>query len=276
MDSYSPFSVSPRFLLRSVWENRQLIAQLTSREIIGRYRGSVLGVFWSFVTPVFMLAIYTFVFSVVFKARWGLAGGESKAEFALLLFAGLIVFNLFSECLTRAPSLILSHATYVKKVVFPLEILPWVSMGSALFHAAISLLVWLIAYGVFYGHPHVSVLLLPVVLFPFVLLVMGLSWFLASLGVYLRDISNLIGTLLTVLMFLSPIFYPVSALPEKYRVYLYLNPLTPVVEQVRNILYWGGGVNWAAYVLYALMSLAVALMGFVWFQNTRRGFADVL
>lgn len=164
---------------------------------------------------------------------------ESKTELPSLLFAGLIVFNLFSECINRAPGLILSNVNYVKKVVFPLEILPFVGLLSALYHMFISLGVWLVAYLFLFGLPHTTVLLLPLVLLPFVLFIMGLSWALASLGVFLRDISQFIGVVVTTLMFLTPIFYPASALPESYRNILYLNPLTPVIKKpARDLLYW--------------------------------------
>ncbi|WP_256214882.1 ABC transporter permease [Nitrosomonas eutropha] len=223
----------------------------------------------------FMLAVYTFVFSVIFKARWN-TGSDSKTEFALVLFAGLIVFNLFAECINRAPGLILSNVNYVKKVVFPLEILPFVALLSALYHALISLVVWLVAYLATFGVPHVTLLFLPLVILPFCLFIMGLSWALASLGVFLRDVSQFIGVLTTVLMFLSPIFYPATALPENYRHWLYLNPLTPVVEMVRDVLYWGKIPEFAILGLYWLATGFIAWLGFAWFQKTRKGFADVL
>jgi lipopolysaccharide transport system permease protein len=269
------FSLSPQEMGRSLWRNRELISSLTQREVIGRYRGSTLGILWSFFNPVLMLAVYTFVFSVVFKARWN-AGSESRTEFALVLFAGLMVFNLFSECVTRAPSLILSNANYVKKVVFPLEILPWVSLGSALFHTLISLGVWLLFYAVFFGIPPVTAWLLPVVVIPLIAFTMGISWFLASLGVYLRDVSQIIGILTTVLMFLSPIFYPVSSLPEEYRGLFQLNPLTPTIEMARDVLIWGKLPDWTLYGVSLAAALLVACLGFAWFQKTRKGFADVL
>ncbi|SFU72912.1 lipopolysaccharide transport system permease protein [Nitrosomonas eutropha] len=222
-----------------------------------------------------MLAVYTFVFSVIFKARWN-TGSDSKTEFALVLFAGLIVFNLFAECINRAPGLILSNVNYVKKVVFPLEILPFVALLSALYHALISLVVWLVAYLATFGVPHVTLLFLPLVILPFCLFIMGLSWALASLGVFLRDVSQFIGVLTTVLMFLSPIFYPATALPENYRHWLYLNPLTPVVEMVRDVLYWGKIPEFAILGLYWLATGFIAWLGFAWFQKTRKGFADVL
>lgn len=269
------FSLSPLEIAKSLWRNRNLIKSLVKREVIGRYRGSVLGILWSFFNPVLMLAVYTFVFSVVFKARWN-AGSESRTEFALVLFAGLMVFNLFSECVTRAPSLILSNTNFVKKVVFPLEILPWVSLGSALFHSLISLVVWLLFYVVFFGAPPITGLLLPAMVIPLIAFTMGVSWFLASLGVYLRDISQVIGILTTVLMFLSPIFYPISSLPENFQELFQLNPLTPTIEMVRDVLIWGNWPNWRIWGASLVVALLVAFMGFAWFQKTRKGFADVL
>lgn len=269
------FSISPKELVASLWRNRGLVRALIHREVVGRYRGSVMGILWSFFNPLLMLLVYTFVFSVIFKARWS-TGSDSKTEFALVLFAGLIVFNLFAECFTRAPSLVLSNVNYVKKVVFPLEVLPWVALGSALFHASVSLVVWLLAYLVLFGVPHATVLLLPLVLLPLALLTVGLTWALASLGVYLRDVSQFVGSLTTVLMFLSPIFFPVSALPEKFRQLLLLNPLTPAIEQVREVLYWGKVPSMGMLLLYFFGAALVAWLGFAWFQKTRKGFADVL
>lgn len=269
------FPVAPVEIISSLWRNRSLIKASIRREVLGRYRGSVMGVFWSFINPLFMLIVYTFVFSVVFKARWS-GGGDSKAEFALVLFAGLLVFNLFSECINLAPGLIVSNQNYVKKVVFPLEILPWISLGAALFHGAVSLGVWLVAYLVFIGIPHATALYLPLILIPFFFLIMGLSWALASLGVYLRDVGQLIGILTTVLMFLSPIFYPVSSLPEGYRTLLYLNPIAPIIEQVRDVLFWGKMPDFTLLGIYFVITSIIAWFGFVWFQKTRKGFADVL
>ena len=269
------FSSNPLEMILSMWRNRSLIRALAKREILGRYRGSALGLLWSFFNPLFMLAVYTFVFSEVFKARWS-AGSESKTEFALVLFAGLMVFNFFAECINRAPGLILSNVNYVKKVVFPLEILPFVSMLSALYHSLISLLVWLVAYTIFFGLPHMSVFYLPLVVFPFGLFILGLSWAISSLGVFLRDVSQLIGVLITVLMFMSPVFYPATALPESYRHIIFLNPLTPVIELTRDVLYWGKSPDFVMLSIYSGVSSVLAWLGFFWFQQTRKGFADVL
>lgn len=269
------FSASPVEMVLSLWRNRSLIHASAKREVLGRYRGSALGLLWSFFNPLFMLMVYTFVFSVVFNARWG-GSSSSKVEFALVLFAGLIVFNLFAECISRAPSLILSNPNYVKKVVFPLEILPFVFMLAALYHALISLVVWLAAYIILVGVPHATILLLPMIILPFAMLIMGLSWALASIGVFLRDVLQFIGVVITTLMFLSPVFYPASALPESYRSILYLNPLTPVIEMTRDVLFWGKMPNFTMLAIYSLATGVIVWLGFAWFQKTRKGFADVL
>lgn len=269
------FSTTPSAMAKSIWCHRSLIKTLVQREVIGRYRGSFMGIMWSFFNPVLMLIIYTFVFSVIFKSSWS-GGTGSKTEFAILLFPGLIVFNLFAECFNRAPGLILSNVNYVKKVVFPLEIFPLVSLGSSLFHTLVSFLVWLIAYVILYGVPHLTVFLLPVVIFPLLLLIMGVTWILASLGVFLRDVSQFIGILTSILMFLSPIFYPSNSFPEKYRGYLLFNPLTPIIENARDVLFWGKIPDVRQALVYLLISTCTAVLGFAWFQKTRKGFADVL
>ena len=269
------FNTSPAAMVKSVLINRLLIFVLIRREVAGCYKGSMLGILWSFFTPVFMLVVYTFVFSVVFKARWS-GGGESKSEFALVLFAGLLVFNLFSECMNRAPGLVLANTNYVKKIIFPLETLPLVSLGAALFHMAISVLAWLIFYVVLFGPPPITALLLPLVLFPMVLLTLGLSWFLASISVYLRDIGQFIGIIVTAMLFLSPIFYPRSTLPHSYQAALQANPLTLPVEMVRDVLFWGRPPQWDQLATYSAIAVLVACAGFAWFQRTRKGFADVI
>lgn len=269
------FSSSPRELVATIWRNRGLVHALVQREVVARYRGSFAGILWSLFNPVFMLSVYTFVFSVVFKARWS-GGSESRGEFALVLFAGMIVFSVFAETITRAPTTIISNPSYVKKVIFPLEIMPCVALGTALFHAAVSVLVWLAAYAIMFGPPHATALLLPVVLLPLVLLTLGLSWLLASLGVYLRDVAQVVGITTTAMMFMSPIFYPLSALPEQYRPLLLINPLTPAVEQARAVLVWGQLPDFSMLSVYLATSTLVAWLGFAWFQKTRKGFADVL
>lgn len=276
----NPHAAQPTSLLalaKSLWRNRQLIAQMTRRDVVGRYKGSAMGLAWSFFNPVFMLVVYTFVFSEIFKSRWGGIGGDdSKTQFAVVLFVGMIVLSLFSEVLNRAPGLILANVNYVKKVVFPIEILPVIAMGAALFHSLISLAVLLAAFALFNGYLHWTALFAPLVLLPLVILTLGLAWMLASLGVYLRDVGQFIVIITTVLMFLSPVFYPVSAVPERFRPFIMAQPLTFIIEQAREVLIWGHLPNWAGLGAYTLAAVAIAWAGYAWFQKTRKGFADVL
>lgn len=260
----------------ALWHHRSLVWQMTRREVVGRYRGSVMGIAWSFFNPVLMLLVYTFVFSVVFRARWGVGTEESRAGFAIALFVGMIVHGLFAEVANRAPGLILGNVSYVKRVVFPLEVLPWIAMGSALFHTAVSLVVLLLAQLILTYQLPWTLVLFPLVLAPLILATMGLAWFLAAIGVYLRDIGQTIGIVTTVMLFLSPVFYPVSALPEQYQPLLRLNPLTFVIEEGRKVLLFGQLPDWGGWALYLAVSLGVAWAGFWWFQRTRKGFADVV
>lgn len=268
--------LSPLSLLISVKNNFQIITQMTKRDVIGRYKGSVMGILWSFLNPLFMLAVYTFVFSVVFKARWGNSATESKGDFAIILFAGMIVHGLFAEALNRAPSLILGNANYVKKVIFPLEILPIVAVGAALFHGLISLLVLTAAILVLGKPLHWTILITPLVLLPLLIFTLGLTWFIASVGVYLRDVGQTVGIITTIMLFLSPVFFPVSALPENMQPMMMANPLTFIIEQIRQVLIWGNTPDWPGLAFYLLVSCLVAWLGYAWFQKTRRGFADVL
>ena len=275
----NPHAAQPTSLValgKSLWRNRQLIVQMTKREVVGRYKGSALGLAWSFFNPVFMLAVYTFVFSVVFKARWGVGGEESKTQFAVVLFVGMIVHGLFAEVLNRAPGLILGNVNYVKKVVFPLEILPVISMMAALFHSLISLGVLLTAFAIFNGYLHWTAVFTPLVLLPLIVLTLGFAWMLASLGVFLRDVGQAIGMVTMVMLFLAPIFYPVTALPEQFRPWIMVNPLTFIIEQAREVLIWGHLPNWMGLGIYTLVATLIAWVGYAWFQKTRKGFADVL
>lgn len=249
---------------------------MSRREVIGRYKGSVLGLLWSFLNPVFMLTVYTFVFSVVFKARWGVDGNDSKTQFAVVLFVGMIVHGLFAEVVNRAPSLILANVNYVKKVIFPVEILPVITMCAALFHGLVSLAVLLVAFFIFNHFLYWTVIFIPLVLLPLVVLTLGCAWMLASLGVFIRDVGQTIGIVTTVMMFLSPVFFPITSLPEVYRPLFMANPLTFIIEQAREVLIWGHLPNWIGLGIYAVVATVVAWVGYIWFQKTRKGFADVL
>ena len=265
----------PWSIFTCVTRHWNLVVLLTKREVVGRYRGSFLGLLWVMSYPLMMLGVYTFVFNVVFQARWGVAG-ESNTEFVLLLFTGLIVYSLFAECINRAPNLIISRVNYVKKVVFPLEVLPWVSLGVALFQMGMNLSVLLVFYGISHLSLQWTVILFPLVVIPLALVVLGASWFLASVGVFVRDVGHMTGVVTSLMLFLAPVFYPVSALPEPYRPLLYLNPLTFIIEQTRDVLIAGKLPSWYGIGTYFLCSVIFAWLGLVWFERTRKGFADVL
>ena len=258
----------------AIWAQRSLILQLVRREVLNRYKGSVLGLLWSIIYPLMLLAVYTFVFRVVFNARWDPNGGN--LDYALVLFAGLIVFNFFSESLASSPRLLQSHVSFVKKVVFPLEILAGVVIGNALFHALVSLAVLLAAIWVVQGSLSWTLVLLPLIWLPLVMLTLGFVWLISALGVYLRDLNELINVALLMLFFMSPILYPVHALPEWLRPYMLLNPLAPLVEQTRSVALHGQVPGLVPWLLTLALSWLVAWLGFAWFQKTREGFADVL
>lgn len=268
-------SAGPLSMVRSLWHNKQLIVQMTKREVIGRYRGSVMGLAWSFFNPVLMLAVYTFVFSEIFKARW-VGQDLGKGGFAIQLFVGMIVHGIFAECANKAPSLIMSNANYVKKVLFPVEILPVISLGSAIFHGIISLIVLLLAQLLLTHTLYWSAIFFPLIMVPMILGTLGISWLLASLGVYLRDVGQIIGVLTTVLMFLSPVLYPTAALPEIYRPWIQLNPLTYIIEESRSVLLMGNMPQWDHLGIAMIVGVLIATSGFWLFQKTRKGFADVL
>ena len=276
MNPHASPSTSLLGLTRGLWHNRQLIIQMTRREVVGRYKGSVMGLLWSFLNPMFMLLVYTFVFSEVFKMRWGVGGDETKAQFATVLFVGMIVHGLLAEVLNRAPTLILANVNYVKKVVFPIEILPVIAIGTALFHSLVNLVVLLIAFSVINNYVPWTIIFTPIVFLPLILLTLGLAWILASMGVFLRDVGQTTGIITTVLMFLSPVFYPVSAVPSTFQPWIMANPLTFVIEQARAVLIWGHQPDWIGLSIYILAATILAWAGYAWFQKTRKGFADVL
>jgi len=223
-----------------------------------------------------MLTIYTFVFSVVFQSRWGTNAETSKVEFALILFAGLIVFNVFSEVISRSPSLITSNVNYVKKVVFPLEILPIVALGSALFHALISLIILVLGVYLALGVINWTIFLFPLVIFPLLLVILGMSWFLSSLGVFVRDVGQIVSVIIPALMFLTPIFYPITSIPKELQFLYYFNPIGYVVEDTRRVLVWGELPHWDWVSYGIVIGVIVAILGYKWFKKTRKGFADVI
>lgn len=276
-------SISRAFRLRdafigvfsSCWTNRNLVAQLVRREFEARFRGSALGVLWAVLTPLSLLLVYTFVFSEVFKARWS-ADISSPAAFAVVLFSGLIAFNIFSENFNGAPRLVLQNISYVKKVVFPLEILAWVSLLTVLISAGISGMLLLVCYIFVLGIPPLTVLYIPLLLIPLCLSTLGAVWFISSLGVFLRDIQHGTSIITTILMFLSPIFYPLSAVPENARTLIFLNPLTCIIEMIRDALFFNKPPSAYMLGISLCLSWCFAALGYWWFIRIKKGFADVI
>jgi len=269
--------LNPVHLCRALWSQRSLIIQFTRREVSGRYRGSYLGILWSCLNPLVLLLTYTFVFGLVFKARWPQARPDSLGEFAVILFAGLIVYNVFSECVSRAPGLILAVPNYVKKVVFPLEILMPSVLGAALFHALINLLILVLAHALISRTLHPLLLVwTPLLAVPLAMLTLGCGWFFASLGVYIRDIQQVVTLALMVLFFCTPIFYPLAAIPEPFQTALGLNPLAVLIENFRRAVLWGQPLAWRGLAGCTAAAAVIMVLGYAFFMKTKKGFADVL
>lgn len=267
-------------MLGELFQHRDLILQLLKRDVLERYRGSNLGLLWSFVYPVFMLLVYMFVFGIVFKMKWGVAPGQDNANadipFGVIMFSGLVLHAFLGECLVRSSHLITGNHQYVKKIIFPLPVLSVVCVGAAFFHLLAGLLILLLfmfGAGVW---PSVTMLYAPLVLLPFVLLLLGVSWLLSSLCVFIRDIAQLMSVLVTVLLFLAPIFYPLSVVPEQYQIWMYLNPLTAVVEQFRAVVLFDQQPDWQILGIYWLVAVTVLLLGYGFFRRTQGAFADVV
>ena len=258
-------------------EHRTLIKQLLVREISARYRGSILGVVWSLVTPILMLCIFTFVFKYIFNARWSVQADDgSDLNFAMVLFLGLLVHGMISDILTRSPGMILTNVNFVKKVIFPLETLTWVVLLSTLFNFVIGFCLLLGFVYIELHHIPLTTLLMPVILAPYVFMLLGISWILAAFGVYVRDIQQLSGTLATFLLFLSPVFYSITILPESLQRLILFNPISVVVEASRSVVIYGQHPDYTTLIIYSVISITIACLGFTLFQRMRRGFADVV
>ena len=270
--------------LKAFW---RLLWQLGCRDIQTRYKGSVLGLLWSLITPVLTVALYTFLFSVVFHSQWGEDFGAkgsaaldnsspSHGQYALILFTGLMLHSFLADIMQRASQVITQQANLVKKVVFPLHVLPAVVVFASLFQIAVSASVLLLALVVSGQSPSLSWLSLPVLILPLVILGLGVAWLLGALGVFLRDLNQLMGWLVTALLFSAPILYPLKTVSQKMGMYLYLNPLTYMVEDWRHVIYAGTWPNWDQWFAYLGFSLVFAVLGYAVFGKMKKGFADVL
>ena len=262
-------------LFLAPFRHRTLLYQFTRREIAARYRGSLMGFAWAFVTPLLMLGVYSFVFIGVFGARWPGAEQAGGFAYALRLFCGMAVFSLFAEVVSQAPNLVTNQPNLVKKVVFPLELLPSISLCTASFHFAISLGILLGFTAVLEGLS-LRLLLFPLVLLPLLPLLLGMSWLLSALGVFVRDIAQVTGIFVTFMMFLSPVFYSTATLKEGFRSLMFFNPLTGPIENMRALLFTTTAPDWGSWAYSMAFGLIVALLGAILFLRTREGFADVL
>ena len=264
-------------LPRTIWQNRSLLGQMVRRNIEQRYRGSALGLVWSFVQPLIMLCIYTFVFSVVFKARWGEGAiGAGRGAFAVIMFCGMSMFNLFSESVAMCCGIVTGHANLVKKVIFPLEILPLMQVATTFILGMAWFILLFFGAWLVLGNLSWSMLLLPLIIVPLLLFTSGIAFLVASLGVYVRDTQYVVGIVLQILFFITPVFYPINAVPENFQVYLEMNPLTVFIEQARNVFLYGNMPDWSFLGIATLVSLAILQLGFFFFFRTKKGFADVL
>lgn len=268
-------TLSPVRHISEIFAHKGLILELAKREVQGRYRGASFGLLWSLISPFLMLLVYTFAFENILKNRWP-QHAASTDSFAIILFVGIVIHSFFAESFSRAPTLVTGNVNYVKKVVFPLQILPVPMLLSALFHLATNVAVLLLLMLVVEGRIPLTALLIPIVLAPFVLLMLGVSWCLAALGVYFKDINQVTGVVSTAFLFTSSAIIPTDTVSEKYRIIFELNPLTLIIDQTRLVALWGGWPDWAALGLYSGVAAMVAVGGYAWFMATRKGFADVV
>lgn len=262
----------------SLYRHRSLIATLVRKELAGRFAGSVFGLLWFLITPATQIIIYTLVFGIVFQAKlpFRASAESSHQQFGVYLFSGLLIFTLLSEIVTRSPTLIISNPNFVKKVIFPIEILPVVTVLCALVNAGISFLLLVAALLLVMGTVSPFILFYPVCVLIMVPMLLGLSWFMAALGTFVRDIAQMVGLLLTVLMFVSPIFTPVTAFPDWLRLPILFNPVSLPVSFAHQALFQGAWPDPVLMAVYVAASLLVMALGWMFFQRTRGGFADVL
>jgi lipopolysaccharide transport system permease protein len=268
---------NPIQIIKDLINHRFLIQQMVSRDLTARYKGSILGLIWTIINPLVMLLVYTFVFSIVFNARWRPTSPNlPMGEFAVTLFAGLIPFNLLAEVLSRSPGIVVANPNYVKKVIFPLEILVVTITGTALINSLISLTVLLFSCLFILGRIPVLIILLPLIFFPLLLISLGIGWFLSSIGVFIRDIGIFITVFIQVLMFVTPIFYSPEAVPVRFQWIIKVNPLTMIVTDFRNLIIWNEPIDWLTWVVWTAIAIVIAILGYIWFRGTNKGFSDVL
>lgn len=257
-------------------DNRDLFLQSLSREIVQKYRGSYLGILWNFILPLVMLAVYSFIFGVIFKARWDQQLTDSKAEFALILFVGITLYNVFSETVGSSPALIITNVNYVKKVIYPLEILSMTSIGSSMVQLFFNLIIILVGKAIIIHRFDFMILFFPLVLLPLIFLVLGISWVLSGLGVFIRDVRQAASIIILIFGYITPVFYPLSSVPDSFRWVMYLNPMTSIVNNARSVLIYGEFPDWISLLVTLLISYVIMLAGLSFFQRVKVNFSDVI
>lgn len=262
-------------MVKTIYKNAYLFRQLIKKDIEDKYKGSILGMLWSFLVPILMLIIYTFVFSEVFQAKWDI-DTSNKYQFALVLFCGLSAFNLMSEVMNRATTLIASHVNYVKKVIFPLELLPVVITFSALFNCLISFVILIVVNWGLNGEISSTLYQFIFALIPLIMLAIGLGLLISAMSVYLKDIGNAISVIVTILMYLSPVFFPLSSVPDDFKGMCEVNPMTYIIENFRRVTLYNENLDWKFWGISFVMALVVYFIGNVVFMRAKEGFADVL
>ncbi|MDP3898680.1 MAG: ABC transporter permease [Mesorhizobium sp.] len=259
----------------SLWRHRELFRRVLVRDIQSSFRGSVLGLAWIVVIPLTLVAIYSFVFGSILNSSWAIQP-RSPYEVPLIYFSGLMVFGFFMETITRSTTHIRDQKTYVTKIIFPVDILCWVLVGTALFKFFVNLVLLLTFITLLTGAFPVKALLLPLLMVPFVLLTVGLAWILAGVGAFIRDLSHALQALGPVIMFISPVFYAAAQVPEAARPFYFINPLTFMLESVRGLLFFDQAFSLQGYLAYSAAALVVFSFGYAFFQRLRPGFADVV
>jgi lipopolysaccharide transport system permease protein len=253
---------------------RRLLRTLIARDLRVKYRDTFIGFWWMLIQPLLMLSTYALVFGGIFGSRWQNKG--TAWDFVLLLFCGLILFVMFSDTVNRTTTVIRSQPNFIKKVVFPLEILPIVILGSAIFSALINFTILFVLTLAINFSIQPTAIFLPLVIIPLLILLAGLAWGIASLSVFFPDLGQIITFLSSLLLFLSPVFFPLSAAPKLVQPFLMLNPISFPIEEARNVILLGYYPDWMGLAIYSIIACVIAFFGLWVFQRSRTAFADVV
>ena len=270
-------STAQRDIWRPLWQlpaRGELIFSFAKRELLGRYKGSVLGLAWAVLTPVVMIAIFTIIFAGMFGARFG--ASDSHWDYAIYLFCGLLPWSMFQDSVQQSAHTIVSHSNLVKRVVFPLETLPAAQVLAALCNQLFATIALLVATLIIRQRFELTAFWLPVLLVPQLLFALGSAWLIASLGVFLRDITQGITLLLMAWMYLTPIIYPEAIVPERFTTFISINPFTSLVRSYRHIFLEGAAPDWSGMAYFSAFAVVIFVFGYWWFARTRKNFADVV